>query len=470
MKEKLYAIIDIETTGGRATRDKITEIAIVLHDGNNIVDTFETLINPECKIPPGITRLTGISQEMVEGAPRFFEVAKKVVEMTENAIFVAHNVRFDYTFIREEFARLGFTYTRKQLCTVRLSRKAFPGLKSYSLGNLIKHFKIRVKDRHRAMADTMATVELFEKIMNVENGEEDLNEMVNMGIKEALLPPNINMETLHTLPEAAGVYYFHDIFGDVVYVGKSINIKKRVAQHFSKKTEKALRLQKYVHEITYEITGSELVALLLESFEIKRMRPFINRAQRVQHFPYMVHKYRNEKGYICFEAEKATKKSRKDKDIVAEFPKIRTAKSRLEYIKREFQLCPKFLNFEKGDGPCFEYHLKQCEGACIELESAEIYNARAEEAIEYLSTIFEDSFFLIDEGRNNEESAVVLVENGTYCGFGYLDNNDLSFDLETLRNAVKHYPGNPETNRIIRKHMAENSRLKVIEIPVGVDF
>ena len=196
MSDKLYAIIDIETTGGRATRDKITEIAVVLHDGQKIVDSYETLINPEVPIPYGITKLTGISQDMVESAPRFFEVAKKVVEMTEDAIFVAHNVRFDYTFIREEFARLGFTYTRKQLCTVRLSRKAFPGLKSYSLGNLIKHFEINVDDRHRAMADTLATVELFEKILNVEKGETEITDMVNMGIKESLLPPNLTMEIL----------------------------------------------------------------------------------------------------------------------------------------------------------------------------------------------------------------------------------------------------------------------------------
>jgi DNA polymerase-3 subunit epsilon len=464
MKDKLYAIIDIETTGGRATRDKITEIAIVVHNGREIIDTFETLINPECPIPYGITKLTGISQDMVEGAPRFFEIAKKVVEITEDAIFVAHNVRFDYTFIREEFARLGFTYTRKQLCTVRLSRKTFPGLKSYSLGNLIKHFNIKVQDRHRAMADTMATVELFEKIMNIDTGEEELQDMVNMGIKEALLPPNISLDIMHALPEEVGIYYFHDIFGDVVYVGKSINIKKRVAQHFSKKTEKALRLQKYVHEITFELTGSEMVALLLESYEIKRLRPFINRAQRVQHFPYMVHKYLNEDGYICFDAEKATKISRSNKDIVAEFPKIRSAKSKLEYVKKAFQLCPKYTNFEKGDGPCFDYHLKQCEGACIHLESPEEYNIRAELAIDYLSTIFEDSFFVVDIGRNQDECSVILVENGNYSGFGYLEKDDFPNHAEALRDTIKSYPGNPETNRIIRKHLAENPKLKVIEI------
>ncbi|MEL6943283.1 MAG: exonuclease domain-containing protein, partial [Bacteroidota bacterium] len=221
--DKRYAIIDIETTGGKASRHRITEIAIVLHDGTQILDTWQSLINPECYIPQGITELTGITQEMVQDAPKFYEVAKKVVEMTEKAIFVAHNVRFDYGFIREEFRRLGYAYSRRQLCTVRLSRKAFPGLRSYSLGKLIKHFDIEVDARHRAMADTMATVELFEKILRKEEGEDQVKDLVNLGIKEALLPQNINIDFLHQLPEACGVYYMHDKGGNLVYVGKSIN-------------------------------------------------------------------------------------------------------------------------------------------------------------------------------------------------------------------------------------------------------
>ncbi|RMG87970.1 MAG: DNA polymerase III subunit epsilon [Bacteroidetes bacterium] len=468
MTDKRYAIIDIETTGGRAARDKITEIAIVLHDGRQILDTFETLLNPETPIPYHITELTGISNEMVADAPKFYEVAKKIVEMTEGAIFVAHNVRFDYTFIREEFARLGYTYTRKQLCTVRLARKVFPGLPSYSLGNLIRHFDIKVKDRHRAMADTLATVQLFEKIMAAENGEERTTDLINLGIREALLPPNITLETLHALPEACGVYYFHDMFGDVVYVGKSINIKKRVAQHFSKKTEKGGRMQKYVHEISWEITGSELVALLLESYEIKRLRPIINRAQRVQHFPYMVYQYKNEAGYLCFEVEKTTKKSRLEKDIVAEFPKIRSARGRLEMAKNTYQLCARFCGFEKGTGPCFDYHLKRCAGACVEAESPEIYNERARQAADWLSTVFEDSFILIDKGRTNSEKSVILVENGVYRGFGYVSAEFGQAGPDDLRNAVKTYPGNPETQRIIRKYMAEKKHLQIIPIEEGM--
>ena len=234
---KRYAIIDVETTGGRAVRDKITEIAIVLHDGEQVLDSFESLVNPECPIPYGITELTGISNEMVADAPRFYEIAKRVVEMTEGAVFVAHNVRFDYSFVQEEFKRLGFTYTRKQLCTVRLARKAFPGLRSYSLGNLIRTLNLNAGARHRAMGDTLATVDLFERIMRLENGKSEAGDLINLGIKEALLPGALSLEKIHSLPQECGVYYFHDQYGQVVYVGKSINIQKRVASHFAKKTE-----------------------------------------------------------------------------------------------------------------------------------------------------------------------------------------------------------------------------------------
>ncbi|MEQ8811132.1 MAG: 3'-5' exonuclease, partial [Imperialibacter sp.] len=161
----MYAIIDIETTGGNAQFSKITEIAIYVHDGSQVVDEFTTLVNPECNIPPFITKLTGITNEMVEDAPRFFEVAKKIVEITEGKIFVAHNVNFDYGFVRHEFKRLGYEFKRDTLCTVKLSRKILPGKSSYSLGNLCKSLGIEIENRHRAGGDAFATVKLIEILL-----------------------------------------------------------------------------------------------------------------------------------------------------------------------------------------------------------------------------------------------------------------------------------------------------------------
>lgn len=467
MKEKLYAVVDIETTGGRASRDKITEIAIVLYDGKQIIDTYETLINPECRIPYGITQLTGITQEMVNDAPKFYEVAKKVVEMTEGAIFVAHNVRFDYSFLRAEFAQLGFTFTRKQLCTVRLSRQAYPHISSHSLDSMIRFLKLNVNNRHRAMGDAVVTTELLEIILKKEESEEEVENMVNLGIKEALLPKNITLDTIHGLPEECGVYYFHNEKGEVVYVGKSISIKKRVAEHFRDKTEKASKLQQSVHDITFELTGSELIALLLESAEIKRLRPRINRAQRVRNFPFVIHQYLNEQGYICLEAAQVTAAVRKKLHIVSEFPKLSRAKGYLSAAWENFELCSRFCGLQKGSGACFHYHLKQCHGACAGAEDVETYNERAQMALERLSTVFEEDFFILDEGRNSEEYAVVLVQDGAYQGYGYLATDDLNGQLEPLFDVIKSFAGNPETTRIIQRYISKNNKIKVVPIKVS---
>ncbi len=460
---KLYAIVDIETTGGRPNRDRITEIAIALHDGEKVIDSYETLINPETIIPFGITRLTGITQDMVEGAPKFYEVAKKIVQMTEKAVFVAHNVRFDYGFIREEFKRLGFTYSRRQLCTVRLARNTFPGLPSYSLDNLIRHFKIPIRNRHRAMGDVEATIILFEKILAKEESEQEMKDMVNLGVKESRLPVDITLEQLHALPEVAGVYYFYDINKEVVYVGKSINIKKRVMEHFAKTTPKASKLQKLVADISYEKTGSELIALLHESYEIKRLRPPVNRAQRLRDFPYVVHQYINEEGYNCLDIAKPTAKVRKSMKVVAEYPKIASAKGYLARALTAFELCAYHCNIEAGNKPCFNYHVKKCLGSCLGKETPEVYNERVEEAIAYLLTVFEEDFFVIDTGRTETEKAVVLVEQGHYCGYGYIETEEIS-DEYALRDVIKPIQGNAETAKIIQRFLAGKHRAKVIPI------
>jgi len=170
----MYAIIDIETTGTSYRTGKITEIAIYIHNGQEITDSFTSLINPECDIPWYITRLTGISNEMVVKAPKFYEIAKKIVEITAGKIFIAHNVGFDYSFIKEEFGRLGYEYVRKTMCTVQLSRKLLPGFKSYSLGKLCSELNIKINGRHRAAGDALATVKLFEILLD-QNSSKEVN-------------------------------------------------------------------------------------------------------------------------------------------------------------------------------------------------------------------------------------------------------------------------------------------------------
>ncbi len=464
MKKKKYAIIDIETTGGLAKRDKITEIGIVLHDGEKIIDTYETLINPGRSIPYNITRITGITDDMVVDAPKFYEVAKKIVEMTEGAIFVAHNVRFDYSFIKEAFKNLGYTFSKKQLDTVRLARKSFPGLKSYSLGNLIKHFGIQVKSRHRALDDALATTELLEMIFKKEDAQDNIKLFINHGLRESQLPNAITMEKLHELPEECGVYYFHNEYAKIVYIGKSINIKKRVIQHFVKTTRKAENLQKQVHSITFELTGSELVSLLLESYEIKKHQPPINKVQRNAHFPYFVHYYKDEAGYLKFAIEKTSKKRRLNKNILSNYSSLQSAKGHLSRIGHEFALCNKLNHLEEGDGPCFDYKLQKCYGACILEEDSTEYNIRAEQAVTQLNRIFSENFILVDRGRNNEECAVILIEEGYYRGYGYALKEDLDLGVEEIKETIQYVPENPETNNIIRNFMLDAKDLRIITI------
>lgn len=281
-----YAIIDVETTGGSPRIERLTEIAIAIHDGEKVIDSFESLLNPERTIPSFIQRLTGITDEMVEDAPYFYEIAKKVVEMTEDCIFVAHNVKFDYMFIRSEFERLGYSYQRRQLCTKQLSIKLFPEIGRYSLDRLISHFNIRTDVRHRAMADVLATVEVFDHLIKADREHGFFTSQINQGVKLSKLPETISIEDIHNIPETSGIYYFFGENDHLLYVGKSKNIQKRVLQHFSKATNKSWKFLSRTHRIDYEETGSEIAAILREDEVIKKARPEYNVAQRKTLKPY----------------------------------------------------------------------------------------------------------------------------------------------------------------------------------------
>jgi DNA polymerase III subunit epsilon len=298
MKQRKYAIVDLETTGGMAKRDKVVEIGIVISDGQRVLETFETLVNPERSIPMDVIRIHGITDEMVRDAPKFYEIAKKVIELTEDCVFVAHNVLFDYGFVRSEFEALGFTYTRSTLCTVRLSRKAFTGLPSYGLSNLSRHFGIHISNRHRALDDAMATGIIFHKILEVVTLDTHLGISMKSQIKEARYPEGISEETIRKLPTTAGVYYFYNEYERVIYVGKSINIQARVKQHFSDFTPKYEKLFQRVKMIDFVETGTEILALLLEDYEIKSLGPEINKAQRNKPEKYFSHYFADSDGYI----------------------------------------------------------------------------------------------------------------------------------------------------------------------------
>lgn len=452
-----YSIVDIETTGG----DKITEISILVFDGEKIVDEYTTLVNPETSIPYFITSLTGINDNMVRNAPKFYEIAKKVLEITENTIFVAHSVNFDYNIIQKEFKSLGASFQRKKLCTVRLSRKIIPGLKSYSLGKLCNSLNIPISNRHRAKGDADATVILFKILL-----EKDYNNIIKSSLKpksrEATLPPLLPKEVIDKLPQKEGVYYFRNSKNEVVYVGKANNIKQRVLSHIYDKSKKEVNMCLETANITYTETGSELLALLLESSEIKRIYPKFNRAQRRTGESIALFSYQDRQGIIHI----AFNKIKLVQNPIAKFYNTTEARTFVEKLCEEFKLCPKYCHLQSNVTSCFHYQIKQCKGICRDKEDIASYNDRAKQAID--SVKYQLGNFIINEkGRHNKEKAFVLVINNIYRGFGYYRNDANINSINDYLGIITPQKDNRDTKRILNWYIKNNPNNLV---PLGDNY
>lgn len=446
----MYAIVDIETTGGNSQRDKITEIAIYIHDGEKIVDEFITLVNPERSIPYYITQMTGISDEMVAGAPRFFEIAKKIVEVTEGKIFVAHNAQFDYRFIQNEFKQLGYSYIRDTLCTVRLSRKLIPGKSSYSLGTLCNELGIEIKDRHRASGDALATVKLLDILLA--SRAIATEDFFNPIPDRKGLHPDLDLSKLAKIPDDTGVYFFYDEKGVLIYVGKSINIRTRILQHLGKpKSNRASEMRSRIADISYDVTGSELIALLLETQQIKMNKPVFNRMGRRSLNRYGLFPFQNEMDYLCLQIAKLSD----NKEIpVTSFSNLNEAKSFIESIMDRYDLCQKYCGLYSTSGACFRYQINKCQGACIGEESSVKYNIRVNRALDSIC-LNSKSFMLFDIGRRTDEKSVVKVENGKLIGYGYFDPVSIDGDLSLINDMLIPCRDNHDTHQIIRSYLSK---------------
>jgi len=455
----MYAVVDIETTGSKPDHDRIIEIAIYLHDGKQIVDAFTSLVNPERYIPDFITKLTGISNATVADAPKFYEIAKKIVEFTEGCIFVAHNVQFDYSFLKNEFRNLGYNYQRKTLCTVRLSRKLIPNLPSYSLGKLCESLQIKIKDRHRAKGDAEATAKLLTRLVGINHNHLE-NDVIEEEIKFPTLPPKISHQQVADLPEETGVYYFHDEEGSVIYIGKSRNIRKRIASHFQlfNKKRKTAEMKNAIADISYTLTGSELVALLLESAEIKKYKPRFNKAQRRSVYLYGIFVAKNSEGYLRLYADKI----KTDKNPIYFTNSAALAKMIIEKYQQKYQLCQKLCDMYRHSGACFGYRVGECQGACIGEEDLNEYNQRVEQAISQLSQFKKPNFVIVGKGRNHTEKSIVWVENGRYLGFGFVDTEITQSETwQELREYIEKYQHNKDTQKIIQQYL-ETTQDKIV--------
>lgn len=461
MELQRFSIIDIETTGGISKRDKITEIAIIVYEDGQIVDQFESLVNPERSIPYEITRMTGITNEMVENAPKFYEIAKDILQKTENCIFVAHNVFFDYNFIKEEFAQLGYTFSRKKLCTVQLSRRYFKGLKSYSLGSLIEHFKIPVENRHRAMEDTKATLHVFIRILKLSDQNNlHLSDLSTL-LKENKIPANLNKRDIQSLPESPGIYFMRDRHGVAIYIGKSKNIRERIFQHFNDMSMKTRKMLEIVHEIDSIQTGNELMASLLEAQEIKKHQPEINRALRRKTHSILLTAQKSDGSYYRFTVKEAEWLDSAD-EVINHYSTRPAAKEYLEYLIYNYALCKKVNDHNIDGSSCYAFKIGQCHGACINKEDVNSYNERFDQAYHEVNKIYKESFYIVGDGRTREEKSIVVVENGFCSYIGYLNFEMNYTTIEEIKEHLDSYKGNVETNRMIAHYMAKDREYKKI--------
>jgi len=452
----LYAILDIETTGGKFNEEGITEIAIYKFDGQEIVDQFISLVNPERPIQPFVVGLTGINNEMLRNAPKFYEVAKRIIEITQDCVIVAHNAKFDYRILRTEYRRLGYEFQRKSLCTVELSKKLIPDMPSYSLGKLVKNLGIPITDRHRANGDALATVKLFKLLINKDVHKEIVTRSVRSNPKIQIDKKLIRI--IDELPAITGVYYIHNEKGRIIYIGKSKNIKKRINQHFTNTNHKSKKIQHEVSVVTFEACGNELLALLKENEEIKKNKPTYNRALKKDIFSHALYQEENKKGYILLKIGKANP----DKKSIITFTNLAQAKSNLEKIVEDFDLCEKLTGLHKTGGGCFRHSIKKCNGACVGEESPEDYNKKVEKVIQKYS-YSNKNLLIIDRGRAADEKSVLLIEDGIFKGMGYFNLNFQVTNIDIIKNIITPMQNNRDTQHIIQTYLRKRKPLKIIE-------
>ncbi|MFD2909337.1 exonuclease domain-containing protein [Flavobacterium ardleyense] len=451
----MYAILDIETTGGQFNEEGITEIAIYKYDGHEVVDQFISLVNPEKPIQPFVVKLTGINNAMLRSAPKFFEVAKRIIEMTEGCVIVAHNASFDYRILKTEFRRLGFDFKKQTLCTVELSKKLIPEQESYSLGKLVRALGIPMADRHRANGDAMATVKLFKLLLSKDLEKEIVKSFIKTEIKSGMSPKLLDI--VENLPSKVGIYYIHNEKGDLIYIGKSRNIKKRVNQHFTGTSSRSKKIQNEVYAVTFEETGSELIALLKESEEIKVNKPIYNKAQRKSIFPYALYQHKTEAGYIALSVDKADGRK---KEITA-FTSLQEGKNALFRITEKYNLCQKINGLYETKNDCFQYKIEECHGACISKEAPATYNERVLEFIDK-NSFDKSNMIVIDKGRTYDERSAILIENGVYKGYCFYALNYQVSNIEILRNIIISMQNNRDTKTIIQSYMRKNKMHKII--------
>lgn len=427
-----FAVVDIETTGGFPSQHGITEIAIVLMNGADVEGVFESLINPGQPIPPFIANMTGISDAMVAMAPPFEEQAEKIYRLLSDRIFVAHNVNFDHSFVKYYLQQAGYQLQVPKICTIRLARKVFPGLKKYGLGHLTRSLDIPITHRHRAGGDARATAEIVSRALAL-TGSGVINEMLSREAKHQMLPPNLAVDEIHQLPLQPGVYYFRDKKGKVMYVGKAKQLRKRVVSHFTglDTSEKRQALLRTVYTIGHTVCDSEFMASILESIEIKRLWPPFNKSQKRFEAVWSIYQFTDSRGYNRLAIDK---KHRHTASLI-NFGLLTDAHRTLWKLVREFSLHPYLCFLEKSPTEA--------------LPESAMHNQQMQKAITHL--LLQPTSYVI-----KDREALVLIEKGRFYGMGRVDGWTPDQSLSTLREQLTPYPENEVIRSLIRQFTEKN--------------
>lgn len=427
----MYAIIDIETTGGQFNAEGITEIAIYKFDGVELVDQFISLVNPEIPIQPFVVKLTGINNAMLRTAPKFYEIAKRIIEITQDCIIVAHNASFDYRILKMEFRRLGYDYMKQTLCTVELSKQLLPEVKTYSLGKLVRSLGIPIADRHRASGDAMATLKLFKLLMSKDTEKTILKTLIKNEIKNGISPKLLDI--LENLPTTIGIYYIHNEKGEIILIGRSNNIRKKISQYFTADTKIGKRIQNEVFTVTFEETGNELISILKEREEIIHNKPSLNKVQRKSYFLFGVYFDKDINGKYKLEIRKIDGRK---KDI---------------YLFKNQQEASLYLNKTNTD-------LAEVLTPNLTVEEHNIV------FLTYLKEI-ENKFKNIIvslKGRNISEKSALIIEDFAFKGYCFYDLNYQILNPTVLKNIVIEMPNTKDSRNIIKYYLYKKSDYRII--------
>ncbi len=452
----MYAVIDVEATGGKSGEESIIEVAIFLYDGEKVIDQIISLVQPDREIDAYVQKLTQITPKMVSTAPKFHELAKRIIEITEGAVLVGHNIAFDYRMLKQEFRKLGYTYYRETIDTLTLSEKHFPEAESYSLGKLSKSLGIPVSERHRASGDARATLKLFQLLQDKDSTKDIvIKESLSQNKKGSSLKFDL---LLKDLPNTIGIFYVFDRNKKIIYLSKSENIAQSARKLLTGKSNLSNKIKLSASEITYETTGNELISWLKENHEIKTLNPSLNEVRKKLIFPFTIYVENNNTGFKQLKIDHSDHKNKNH--FVLRMSSYNNALRVLSLISEEYELCSKINGIYLGDGPCLGYSVGECYGACIGKEPTESYNKRVDTFLDKIC-LENKSFLIIGKGRSLSEKSFIWMKDNSCKGYGFFELHHQVKTEKLVKKRMIPVEENEDINSIVRGFLFTEKYLEI---------